>query len=45
MLAQRKPGFWNRIYLVEIIRGLQVGDKVILSDMTPFASVERVRIK
>lgn len=30
---------------VEIIRGLQVGDKVILSDMTPFASVERVRIK
>ncbi len=30
---------------VEIVRGLQVGDRIILSDMTPFSSVDRVRIK
>jgi len=24
MLAQRKPGFWNKLYLVEIIRGLLI---------------------
>lgn len=30
---------------IEVIRGLTQGDKVILSDMTPFASVERVKIK
>lgn len=30
---------------VEVIRGLNPGDRVILSDMTPFASIERVKIK
>jgi HlyD family secretion protein len=30
---------------VEIVRGLQAGDKVILSDMSAYDNVERVRIK
>lgn len=30
---------------VEILRGLEAGDKVILSDMTEYGSSERVRIK
>jgi multidrug efflux pump subunit AcrA (membrane-fusion protein) len=30
---------------VEIVRGLRAGDRVILSDMTPFAGAERVRIR
>lgn len=30
---------------IEVIRGLNAGDRVILSDMTPYASVERVKIK
>lgn len=30
---------------IEVIRGLGAGDRVILSDMTPYASVERVKIK
>ncbi|MGZ7033543.1 MAG: efflux RND transporter periplasmic adaptor subunit, partial [Thermoanaerobaculia bacterium] len=30
---------------VEIIRGLQAGDKVVLSDMSAYDNVERVRIK
>ena len=30
---------------VEILNGLQVGDQVILSDMTQYAAVDRVRIK
>jgi HlyD family secretion protein len=30
---------------VEVVRGLVAGDRVILSDMTPFASVERVKLK
>ncbi|MEP6731265.1 MAG: HlyD family efflux transporter periplasmic adaptor subunit [bacterium] len=30
---------------VEIVRGLQAGDKVILSDMSTFDGVDRVRIK
>ena len=30
---------------IEVVRGLQVGDKVILSDMTPYAGAEKVRIK
>lgn len=30
---------------IEVIRGLQAGDKVILSDMTAFAGAERVKIK
>jgi hypothetical protein len=30
---------------VEIVKGLSKGDKVILSDMTQFDGVERVRLK
>lgn len=30
---------------VEVIRGLDAGDRVILSDMTPYVSVEKVKIK
>jgi multidrug efflux pump subunit AcrA (membrane-fusion protein) len=30
---------------IEIIRGLEAGDRVILSDMTQYANVDRVRIK
>jgi HlyD family secretion protein len=30
---------------VEILDGLSVGDRVILSDMTPYAAADRVRIK
>lgn len=30
---------------IEIIRGLQEGDRVILSDMTQYANVDRVRIR
>lgn len=30
---------------IEVIRGLNQGDRVILSDMTPYASVEKVKIK
>lgn len=30
MLAQRKPGFWNRLYLIEIIRGLSITIKNFL---------------
>jgi len=30
---------------VQIIRGLQPGDRVILSDMTQYDNTDRVRIK
>ncbi|HYW32724.1 MAG TPA: HlyD family efflux transporter periplasmic adaptor subunit [Gemmatimonas sp.] len=30
---------------IEVIRGLEAGDRVILSDMTAYASAERVKIK
>ncbi len=30
---------------IEVVRGLQTGDRVILSDMTPYANTDRVRIK
>jgi multidrug resistance efflux pump len=35
----------SSVTTVEIVRGLQPGDKVILSDMSPFDNVDRVRIK
>jgi hypothetical protein len=35
----------SSVNLVEIVRGLNVGDKVILSDMSQWDSVERVRLK
>jgi hypothetical protein len=30
---------------VEIVKGLAKGDKVILSDMSPYDGVDRVRLK
>jgi HlyD family secretion protein len=30
---------------VEILQGLQVGDKVILSDMSQWDNVDRIRLK
>lgn len=35
----------SSVNTIEIISGLEVGDKIILSDMTQFANVSRVRIK
>ena len=35
----------SSVNLVEIVRGLNVGDKVILSDMSQWDNVERVRLK
>jgi len=30
---------------VEILQGLQIGDKVILSDMSQWDNVDRIRLK
>jgi HlyD family secretion protein len=30
---------------VEIVQGLQIGDKVILSDMSQWDNVDRIRLK
>jgi len=35
----------SSVNLVEIVRGLEVGDKVILSDMSQWDNVDRVRLK
>jgi len=35
----------SSVTTVEIVRGLQVGDRVILSDMSNYDNVDRVRIK
>src|ERR1019366_7555599 len=35
----------SSVNLVEIVRGLNMGDKVILSDMSQWDNVERVRLK
>jgi multidrug efflux pump subunit AcrA (membrane-fusion protein) len=35
----------SSVNTIEIIRGLEVGDKVVLSDMTQYANVDRVKIK
>lgn len=35
----------SSVNTIEILRGLGVGDRVILSDMTSYGNVERVRIK
>lgn len=35
----------SSVNLVEIVRGLDVGDKVILSDMSQYDNVDRVRLK
>ena len=45
--ADRVPVELGRssVNVIEIIRGLQVGDKIIVSDMSQYANVARVRIK
>ncbi len=35
----------SSVNTIEVIRGLEAGDRVILSDMTSFAGTDRVRIK
>jgi HlyD family secretion protein len=35
----------NSVNTIEITRGLAIGDRVVLSDMSSFATVDRVRIK
>ncbi len=35
----------SSVNTIEILRGLEAGDQVVLSDMTRFANVDRVRIK
>lgn len=35
----------SSVNTIEILRGLEIGDKVVLSDMTQYANVDRVRIK
>jgi HlyD family secretion protein len=35
----------SSVNTIEILRGLEVGDRVVLSDMTQYANVDRVRIK
>ena len=35
----------SSVNVIEIVRGLEVGDKIIVSDMSQYANVARVRIK
>jgi HlyD family secretion protein len=35
----------SSVNTIEIVRGLEVGDRIVLSDMTQYANVDRVRIK
>jgi multidrug efflux pump subunit AcrA (membrane-fusion protein) len=35
----------NSVNTVEILSGLKVGDKVILSDMSQWDNVDRIRLK
>lgn len=35
----------SSVNTIEILRGLEVGDQIVLSDMTQYANVDRVRIK
>jgi HlyD family secretion protein len=35
----------SSVNTIEILRGLDVGDQIVLSDMTQYANVDRVRIK
>ena len=45
--AERVPVELGRssVNVIEIVRGLEVGDKIIVSDMSQYANVARVRIK
>jgi hypothetical protein len=46
-VAERVPVELGRssVNVIEIIRGLEIGDKIIVSDMSQHANVSRVRIK
>jgi len=35
----------SSVNTVEIVQGLQIGDKVILSDMSQWDNVDRIRLK
>jgi len=35
----------SSVNVIEVVRGLELGDKIIVSDMSQFANVARVRIK
>ena len=35
----------SSVNTVEILQGLQVGDKVVLSDMSQWDNVDRIRLK
>jgi HlyD family secretion protein len=35
----------SSVNTVEILQGLQIGDKVILSDMSQWDAVDRIRLK
>jgi multidrug efflux pump subunit AcrA (membrane-fusion protein) len=35
----------SSVNTVEILQGLQIGDKVILSDMSQWDNVDRIRLK
>ena len=35
----------SSVNTIEIVRGLEPGDRIILSDMTPYANADRVRIR
>ena len=45
--ATRVPVVLGRssVNVIEIVRGLEIGDKIIVSDMSQYANVARVRIK
>jgi multidrug efflux pump subunit AcrA (membrane-fusion protein) len=45
--AVRVPVVLGRsaVNIIEIVRGLELGDKIIVSDMTQYANVSKVRIK
>jgi HlyD family secretion protein len=45
--AERVPVELGRssVNVIEIVRGLEVGDKIIVSDMSTYANITRVRIK
>ena len=45
--AERVPVELGRssVNVIEIIRGLEIGDKIIVSDMSQYANVSRVRIR
>ena len=47
VVIARKPGSLGRssVNTVEILKGLEIGDKVILSDMSAWDNYDRVQLK